>query len=290
MHARLAIAAALLLAAAAVAQDPAAGAAATDAGAQAAASAGADQAAAAAAAEGGTLREWGSRLVEYGPLAIFAAFVVSGIGLHLSEDFILVPAGIFAYEQYVATGSWGWFIEASLAAWLGIVVGDAGWIWICRHFGGKLLGWRAFRKLIGPRTLLEVKYEMDRRGAWALLVARFIPGARTPMVTMSGVMQLSWWKILAVEAAGVLVTAPLQMGIGVGVAKIGSQFESAAHRWILYVGATLAVVALMGVAHVMISRRRGKHRPPRAPVAWLSGFAQRAIERVRRAGPLNGRG
>jgi membrane-associated protein len=290
MHARLAIAAALLLAAAAVAQDPAAGAAATDAGAQAAASAGADQAAAAAAAEGGTLREWGSRLVEYGPVAIFAAFVVSGIGLHLSEDFILVPAGIFAYEQYVATGSWGWFIEASLAAWLGIVVGDAGWIWICRHFGGKLLGWRAFRKLIGPRTLLEVKYEMDRRGAWALLIARFIPGARTPMVTMSGVMQLSWWKILAVEAAGVLVTAPLQMGIGVGVAKIGSQFESAAHRWILYVGATLAVVALMGVAHVMISRRRGKHRPPRAPVAWLSGFAQRAIERVRRAGPLNGRG
>lgn len=280
MIARLAIAAALLLAAAAVAQDPGAGAAAADAGAQAAA----------AAPDGGTLREWGAKLVEYGPVAIFAAFVVSGIGLHLSEDFILVPAGIFAYEQYVATGNWDWFIQASFAAWLGIVAGDAGWIWICRHFGGKLLGWRAFRKLIGPRTLLEVKYEMDRRGAWALLIARFIPGARTPMVTMSGVMQLSWWKILAVEAAGVLVTAPLQMGIGVGVAKIGSQFESAAHRWILYIGATLAVMALMGVAHVMISRRRGKHRPPRAPVAWLAGFARRAIDRVRRGGPINGRG
>jgi len=270
MNARLAIAAALLLAAAAVAQDPAAGAAAADAGAQAAA----------AAPEGGTLREWGTRLVEYGPVAIFAAFVISGIGLHLSEDFILVPAGIFAYEQCVATGSWDWFIQASFAAWLGIVVGDAGWIWICRHFGGKLLGWRAFRKLIGPRTLLEVKYEMDRRGAWALLIARFIPGARTPMVTMSGIMQLGWWKILAVEAAGVLVTAPLQMGIGVGVAKIGSQVESAAHRWILYIGATLAVVALMGVAHVMISRRRSSHRPPRAPVAWLAGFAKRSVVAV----------
>ncbi len=245
--------------------------------------------AAAAAPEPSALREWGAKLVEYGPVAIFAAFVISGIGLHLSEDFILVPAGIFAYEQYVQTGSWSWFVQASLAAWLGIVVGDAGWIWICRHFGGKLLGWRAFRKLIGPRTLLEVKYEMDRRGAWALLVARFIPGARTPMVTMSGVMQLSWWKILAVEAAGVLVTAPLQMGIGVGVAKIGSQFESAAHRWILYIGATLAVVGLMAVVHVAISRRRGKHRPPRAPMQWLSGFARRAISKAREANPLNGR-
>jgi len=269
MMARAAIVTAALLALAA-AQDPAAAQAAGDAA----------TGAAAAAPESGTLREWGARLVEYGPIAIFGAFVISGIGLHLSEDFILVPAGIFAYEQYVATGTWQWFIEASAAAWLGIVVGDAGWIWICRHFGGKLLGWRAFRKLIGPRTLLEVKYEMDRRGAWALLIARFIPGARTPMVTMSGVMQLSWWKILAVEAAGVLVTAPLQIGIGVGVAKIGSQFESAAHRWMLYIGATLAVVALMGVAHVAISRRKGKHRPPRAPVRWLAGFARRAIAKV----------
>ena len=283
MLARAAIVSLALLALAA-AQDPAAADAAATAAGQAAAATAADPGA--AAPETSTLREWGSRLVEYGPIAIFAAFVISGIGLHLSEDFILVPAGIFAYEQYVQTGSWSWFVQASLAAWLGIVVGDAGWIWICRHFGGKLLGWRTFRKLIGPRTLLEVKYEMDRRGAWALLIARFIPGARTPMVTMSGVMQLSWWKILAVEAAGVLVTAPLQMGIGVGVAKIGSQFESAAHRWILYIGATLAVVGLMAVAHVAISRRRGKHRPPRAPMQWLSGFAKRAITKAREVNPL----
>lgn len=241
-----------------------------------------DAASQAAPEPAGTLREWGTRLVEYGPVAIFVAFVISGIGLHLSEDFILVPAGIFAYEQYVQTGSWEWFIKASAAAWLGIVAGDAGWIWICRHFGGKLLGWKKFRRLIGPRTLLEFKYEMDRRGAWALLIARFIPGARTPMVTMSGLMQLPWWKILAVEAAGVLITAPLQIGIGVGVAKIGSQFESAAHRWMLYIGATLAVVALMGVVHVLISRRRSKHRPPRAPMRWLAGFATK----VAKASPL----
>jgi membrane protein DedA with SNARE-associated domain len=263
---RAAIVTALAATAAMAAQDPAV---------QQAAAGAADAAAQAAPAEPGFMREWGTRLVEYGPAAIFVAFVVSGIGLHLSEDFILVPAGIFAYEQYVATGSWSWFVQASVAAWLGIIAGDAGWIWICRHFGGKLLGWKRFRRLIGPRTLLEFKYEIDRRGAVALLIARFIPGARTPMVTMSGLMQLSWWKILAVEAAGVLVTAPLQIGIGVGVAKIGSQFESAAHRWILYIGATLAVVALMGAVHVLIARRRSAKRPPRAPMKWLAGFAKK---------------
>ena len=75
--------------------------------------------------DAGTLREWGTRLVEFGPIAVFLAFVISGIGLHLSEDFILVPAGIFAYQQWAETGSWNWFIQAAFAAWLGIVIGDA---------------------------------------------------------------------------------------------------------------------------------------------------------------------
>jgi membrane protein DedA with SNARE-associated domain len=234
-------------------------------------------------AEGGWLREMGVQLVEYGPLAIFVAFVISGVGLHLSEDFILIPAGIFAYEQYLATGHWGWFFEASIAAWLGIIAGDAGWIWICRHFGGKLLGWRTFRKLIGPRTLLEVKFEMDRRGAWALFIARFIPGFRTPMVTMAGLMQLAWWRIMLVEAVGVMITAPLQIGIGVGVARVGQSFENAAHRWMLYIAATLAVVFLMFVVHMYIQRRRSAHRPPRAPMRWLSGFSRSPlVQRTRR--------
>lgn len=244
------------------------------------------QSAASAPAAAGGLREWGVQLVEHGPLAIFLAFVVSGIGLHLSEDFILVPAGIFAFEHYRQTGSWEWFIQASAAAWIGIVIGDAGWIWICRHFGGKLLASRRFRRMIGPRALLEVKFEMDRRGAWALLIARFIPGARTPMVTMSGVMQLGWWKILAVEASGVIVTAPLQMGIGVGVAKVGSQFESDAHRWMLYIGATLAVVGLMAIIHLAITRRRSKHRPPRAPMSWVRALTIRNGATPRLAGAV----
>ncbi|MBL9140903.1 MAG: VTT domain-containing protein [Phycisphaerae bacterium] len=231
----------------------------------------------------GWMRELGKQLVKYGPLSIFVAFVISGVGLHLSEDFILIPAGIFAYEQYVATGHWNWFLEASFAAWLGIIVGDAGWIWICRHFGGKLLGWRTFRRLIGPRTLLEVKFEMDKRGAWALFIARFIPGLRTPMVTMAGLMQLSWWRIMLVEAVGVMITAPLQIGIGVGVARLGEQFENDAHRWMLYIAATLAVAGLMFAVHVLIQRRRSAHRPPRAPMRWLSGFSRAALaQRTRR--------
>jgi hypothetical protein len=49
----------------------------------------------------------------------------------------------------------------------------------------------------------------------------------------------------------------------------------------------------MGLAHIIISRRRGKHRAPRAPMQWLAGFAQRAAQKtivtVKRAGALTSR-
>jgi len=70
---RAAIVTALAATVAMAAQDPAVQQAAADAAAQA------------APAEPGFMREWGARLVEYGPAAIFVAFVISGIGLHLDQ-------------------------------------------------------------------------------------------------------------------------------------------------------------------------------------------------------------
>jgi membrane protein DedA with SNARE-associated domain len=143
---------------------------------------------------------------------------------------------------------------------------------MCRHFGARLIGSRRVLKLIGPRTLLEVKWQMDKRGAIALLIARFIPGARTPMITVSGLMHLAWWKILLVEMVGVSITAPAQMLIGVGVAKLGRQFESDAHRWMLYIAATLAVAALMFGIHLVIAHRAKGKDKPRVSVKWLESL------------------
>ena len=144
----------------------------------------------------------------YGATAIFAAFVVSGIGLHLSEDFILIPAG------WLAAQDWRLFGEFALAAYLGIVLGDAGWFWMCRTFGTRLIHTRLVKRMFHPRRLLEIKWQIDRRGAWVLLAARFIPGTRTPVISMCGVLHMAWWKLLLVEGLCVLVTAPMQMMIG----------------------------------------------------------------------------
>ena len=213
---------------------------------------------------------------KYGAIAIFVAFVVSGIGLHLSEDFILIPAG------WMAAQDWALFGEFAAAAYLGIVLGDAGWFWVCRTFGTRVMHTRWFKRVFHPRRLLEIKWQIDERGAWVLLAARFIPGTRTPVITMCGLLHMAWWKLLLVEGVCVLVTAPLQMMIGWlafhAAEKAG--VTDTFHQIMVAVAVTLAVVIGLWIVHKWLDARKAKQRPKRASVRWLRVFAVHAQARA----------
>ncbi len=204
----------------------------------------------------------------YGAWAIFVAFIVSGIGLHFSEDFILIPAG------WLAAQDWALFGEFALAAYLGIVLGDAGWFWMCRTFGTRLMHTKLVKRLFHPRRLLEIKWQIDQRGAWVLLAARFIPGTRTPVISMCGVLHMAWWKLLLVEGLCVLVTAPMQMMIGwlAFHAAERAGVTDRAHQVMVAVAVTLAVVIGLWLVHKWLDARKARHRPPRASVRWLRVF------------------
>jgi membrane-associated protein len=206
---------------------------------------------------------------KYGAIAIFVAFVISGVGLHLSEDFILIPAG------WMAAQDWALFGEFALAAYLGIVLGDAGWFWMCRTFGTRVMHTRWFKRVFHPRRLLEIKWQIDERGAWVLLAARFIPGTRTPVITMCGLLHMAWWKLLLVEGVCVLITAPLQMMIGWlafhAAEKAG--VTNTFHQVMVAVAVTLAVVIGLWIVHKWLDARKARQRPKRASVRWLRVFA-----------------
>ena len=80
----------------------------------------------AATAEQTLQSPWLAWVEQYGAWFIFVAFIVCGIGLHISEDFLLIPAGIAIYH-----GSMSWS-ETLVAAYFGLILGDTGWIWVCR--------------------------------------------------------------------------------------------------------------------------------------------------------------
>jgi membrane protein DedA with SNARE-associated domain len=202
---------------------------------------------------------------KYGAVSLFGAFVISGIGLHLSEDLILIPAGwLAAHDMKMFVHFWIW-------AYLGIVVGDGLWFFMCSTFGTRFLHSKWFKRVLHPRRLLEVKHQIDERGSLVLIAARFIPGTRTPVITMCGLMHMAWWKFLLVELSCVIVTVPLQMLVGVMGARAARQagVTNITHQALVGVAFTLGFVVLMYFVHLWFAARKSKKRAPRAPARWL---------------------
>ena len=202
---------------------------------------------------------------KYGAVSLFGAFVISGVGLHLSEDLILIPAGwLAAHDMKMFVHFWIW-------AYLGIVVGDGLWFFMCSTFGTRFLHSKWFKRVLHPRRLLEVKHQIDARGSLVLIAARFIPGTRTPVITMCGLMHMAWWKFLLVELSCVIVTVPLQMLVGVMGARAARQVgvTNITHQALVGVAFTLGFVVLMYFVHLWFAARKSKKRAPRAPARWL---------------------
>jgi membrane protein DedA with SNARE-associated domain len=144
----------------------------------------------------------------YGPFAVFGLLVIAGVGLHLPEDLIVIPAG---WE--IASGQFPVFWTI-LAAYLGVTGGDTLWFLVCRKFGGRLVGTHWFRKQAHPKRILQVKALYDRHGLWVLLVSRFIPGSRTVGVAVGGLVHLSWTVFLLVEFSTAILSVGFQLGLG----------------------------------------------------------------------------
>ncbi|MDA1008593.1 MAG: DedA family protein [Planctomycetota bacterium] len=206
------------------------------------------------------------------PIGIFIAFFVSGIGLHFSEDFILIPAGYLVAETLDTRNGVLPMWPTLIAGVAGIILGDAGWKWMCGRFGTRLLHTRWLRRFFHPRRLLEVKHQMEKKGAWVLVAARFIPGTRTPVITMCGLLHMPWWKFLLVELVCVPVTVPMQMLIGYATYHALSGIKDS----VQFVTVLLAVVAAITIVfvglHIWLGKKHAKAHHPRASVKWLSTF------------------
>lgn len=212
---------------------------------------------------------WLAGFLPYGPLAIFGVLVLSGVGLHLSEDFILIPAGFFA-----ATTDSLPLWETLVAAYFGLIIGDLLWIAMCRRFGTRFVHSRWFKRIVHPRRLLEAKHQMEQRGVVVVILARFIPGTRTPVITMAGILHMPWWKLILVEVTTVAVTVPLQTGIGYLAGKgIGSAKSTG--EMIFWLLAILAATVAMTLGIHWWVQSRGHGRAPRSKVAWLRTFGRR---------------
>jgi membrane protein DedA with SNARE-associated domain len=206
-------------------------------------------------------------LSAYGPFAVFLLLMLTGFGIPLGEDLVIIPAGILV--GYGTLEPW----LTGISAYAGVLISDCMWFAICSTYGTRLLHRRWFRRTIHPRRLLEVKHHIEERGAWVVLMARFIPGSRTPAITAAGVLHLPFWKFVVATAAGCLATVPLQLGLGLLIARGVGTLETADLVQAI-IGVVILILALL-VGLAWWRRHRAQRRRPRAKAAWLRRFRPR---------------
>ena len=201
----------------------------------------------------------------YGPFAVFLLLMLTGIGIPLGEDLILIPAGIL-----LGFGELKPIWMTAMFAYFGVLCSDCMWFVLCWTYGTPLLHKRWFKRAVHPRRLLEIKHQIERRGMWVIVMARFVPGSRTPAITTAGVLHLSFWKFALATGAACLVTVPLQLGLGYFISRgIGSPESADRIKW--FISAIVVVLAvLMGLA--VWRKQRSQAKRPRAKASWLRRF------------------
>ena len=202
-------------------------------------------------------------LQNYGQLAMLVLLLMSGIGIAIGEDLIIIPAGLF-----VAEGRWS-FLPTYCIAYLGVLTGDIMWFTLCRRYGWILLHKKWFKRMVHPRRLLEVKHQFDVRGAWVIVFARFIPGTRTSVITVAGLLHMSFWRFLIAEAPCILISVLIQMGVGM---LIYHGYRGLSEENAKYVFWAIGIIAA-GIALFFLIRWYLQHRLPgrarRARAKWL---------------------
>lgn len=214
-------------------------------------------------------------LETYGPYAVFLLLMLSGFGIPLGEDIILIPAGFF-----IAKGSLPLELTA-IMAYFGVVLADFTWFGLISRYGTRLLHKRWLRKMIHPRRLLQAKHQIDRRGTWMIVFARFIPGSRASAITGAAMLHLPFWKFAIATASCVLITVPLQLGLGMLIAR-GVRSEDTAQAILKIIGLIMLLIVVFLVAPKIRQYRNSKRGVPRAKAKWLRRFR---LPHRRRHGP-----
>jgi len=205
----------------------------------------------------------------WGPFAVFLLLIMPLGG----EEIVTVPAGYLIGQGHLnfwATAGW---------AYVGAFVSDGAWYFIASRWGTPLLHKKWFKRLAHPRRMLQAKHQIEKRGAWLIVTARFVPGTRTSVMIMSGLLHMPAWKFIIAEGACLLVTIPLQLGLGVVIYHLSSHIVGSPENLLAKIFAIMAIVAAILISAFTFNwwyaHYRSKERAPRSKAAWLRRFRPR---------------
>jgi membrane protein DedA with SNARE-associated domain len=147
-------------------------------------------------------------LLRHGYWLVFVYVAAVELGLPLPADPMLLLMGAMVGNHRYA------MFPSLLSAIVAALVGDLFWYALGRLRGRSVLGLLCKLSLEPDSCVRKTESTFTRRGAAALLIAKFIPGISILSVALAGVTKMPRWKFLLADVTGCLLWAGSYLVLG----------------------------------------------------------------------------
>lgn len=178
---------------------------------------------------------------------LFAILFLTGLGLPVPEDAVLLSGGFLLYFGYTE------FAPTVAAMFLGVLSGDLLIFSIGRRWGSEAIRHKSVAHLMTPKRLARVRRYFERYGTMTILLARFLAGLRSATYLLAGTSGMRFRQFFWLDCLATLVSVPLVTYLGFIFAP---QLEHLLKLLRRAEGIVLLVVVLLGIAIVWYRRSR----------------------------------
>lgn len=182
--------------------------------------------------------------------AIIGLLLICGLGVPLPEDITLIGAGMLASLGSIS------FPGAVIAGFVGVMAGDAFLYTVGRVYGRKAFTLPVIRTIMTPRRIGLAERKIIRNSHFICFIARFLPGLRSPVFLMSGIMGVRPIVFYGLDGLAALISVPFWVYVGYWLGEnIDTAFKVAER-----IQFSIAAVVLVAIGIYMFQRRYRKGR------------------------------
>jgi membrane protein DedA with SNARE-associated domain len=194
-------------------------------------------------------------------LGVFGVLLLGSLGVPIPEELPIIAAAVLSHEGVVQ-----WWLALPVCV-LGVLSGDGALYWVGRHWGEKVLDWRAVRLVLSPTREQWLKAAYRRHALKTVVTARHVAGLRAAAFLTAGMARVPFWKFVVADAGAAVLGVPLVFGLAYFFteqikALLGDVRQ--VERWLGLAG-LLALAAMLGVAMWRWHRRIEQARPDDEP-------------------------
>jgi len=141
-------------------------------------------------------------------IGVFIALFLTGIGLPIPEDIILLASGYVTAEGYAHLKI---MIPLSMIAILG---SDTIMYLLGRHFGERVFRWKPVSYIFPLKRLEKIHRFYDHYGKRAIFIARFTPGLRAWVYIFAGSAKMKLDIFVLMDFLAAVISVPVFIWLG----------------------------------------------------------------------------